>query len=1161
MFTHLPLFLDEDDYNHIDSILNPDSIHQAFVNGYKLLQSPAGFAIKKIFLRDPLGFTFMALKKLKTLQVSDKFEIVDGFIMTKDRKNLLLFIVPQNPSTETIQNQKLLNGIDIVISKINRNFNNKVYGETLGTIVYATSNAKRIKKDIFLSIIVAFVLISSLIGWYFKSWKIPLMSLLPAIFGGALALAILYLIKGQISTIALGIGSVLLGLIVDYALYLINQFRKKGDIIVVLKDLSFSILLCSITTAGAFLGMLFLQSSVLRDLGLFASFSVFGAAIFSLIILPHIIEHIEQDNTVSRPNLIDRIASIQFEKSLFFVVLLFSSLLVAMFFVSRVDFETDMHSLNYIPNKLKSTEQKFDRIADASLSTIYIVAMGENLNDALKINEKNITKLRELESNGLVQTMSGCNLLLFSDSLQQVKIQRWKLFWNEKRNAILKTNMEAASKVFKFKNGVFDDFLKLPGKQYNLLNPDEIKDIKTQFLSDFINESNGSVMISTLLKVENENREKVFKSLEKSTDLVYFDKQLITKIFVENVHSDFELLVKFSMVFVTFLLLLAFGRIEIGIITALPMFASWLLSLGFMGFTSIRFNIFNIIVSSFIFGLGVDYSILMMRGILSNYKTGIQDTTTYKTSIILSSLTTLIGIGALFFAVHPALRSIAGISVFGVFAVVIISFTVQPLLSNWFLSNRLLTKQHPITFWIFLRTFITWGNIVLVAILQVLFGGIIFILFPLSNKKKRFLFHWLFSKLCKLYISTTFPTNSKIFNPYKENFHRPAVIISNHQSLIDTPFFLQLYPKILILTNNWVWHSPVFGPVARMASYYNAEDGIDGILQMLSDKVKEGYSILVFPEAHRYNDNQIHRFHKGAFYLAEKLQIDILPIVIFGTGEFLRSGQFFGRPSGIRMKILERYAPLKVSNESDYLESSKQFRRLYTREYEELMAKEGIGRYYRKKLLLTYVFKSPVIEWYLRVKMVLEGYYQSYNELIPRNGEILDLGCGYGFLCYMLSFTSPNRKIIGVDYDPDKIQVALKGYSRSENMNFICEDLTRYSFESKDAIILGDVLHYLAKEDQKNLLDKCIKNLRPGGMIIIREADSDSTKLHGRTKLTELFSTKILGFNKTMDDQKSLHFTTIEELRKVAESHHLQLEVISSSQHTSNALLIIRRSS
>jgi hypothetical protein len=278
------------------------------------------------------------------------------------------------------------------------------------------------------------------------------------------------------------------------------------------------------------------------------------------------------------------------------------------------------------------------------------------------------------------------------------------------------------------------------------------------------------------------------------------------------------------MIFVTLLLLFSLGRVELTLIAATPMFFSWLLTLGFMGLTGIRFNIINIIVSSFIFGLGVDYSILMLRGMLHEAKYGTRELTSYKASVILSSATTLIGVGALFFAQHPAIHSIALVSVIGIVLVVVIAFSIQPLITNACLDDRLSRKKFPVTLRIFIKSVITWGDIVIVAIILTITGLVLRFLVPIPKKKKEQIFHKLFQVLCRIYIQVTFPPRSrKIINIYGETFKKPAVIISNHQSLIETPAFLRLHPKILILTNEWVYRSIVFGPVARLASFLNAD--------------------------------------------------------------------------------------------------------------------------------------------------------------------------------------------------------------------------------------------------------------------------------------------------------------------------------------------------
>lgn len=1158
-YDHLPFYLDENDYRNIDSLLAPASIHSTLEKDYKDLLSPAGFALKQIILRDPLGLTYMAMNKLKSLQAGDNFELLDGFILTKDRKNLLLFITPANPSSETSRNEKLLEGLDEILAKISNNYKHEIRGQYFGAMAVAAGNARQIKKDIFLTLAIALCLIFLLIGWYFRSWKIPLLGFLPAIFGGGLALAILYLLKGTVSAISLGIGSVILGLIVDYALYLITLFRKKGDMVKVLREMTFTLFLCSLTTAGAFLCLIFLHSSVLNDLGWFAALSVTGAAFFALVILPHFLNHNDLNKKPRTGNIIDQIAAFPFEKSKIFVVLLLVMMIISIFFLSRVRFEDDMMALNFVPGKLKNMEKDLNRITGASLKTVYLISTGKVLDDALRIQERMQKNLAKLTGSGVIHSVSGSRELLFSDSTQKARIQRWNNFWTKQRRSLLEKGLKKSAADFRFRENVFDPFLQHTARTFTVLNPVETKKLTSGILSEYVSETHDLSMITTLVKVRQEDKKEVYRAFEGKPGIVVFDKQILANHFVANVKHDFDLLVRLSIIFVTLLLLLSFGRIETGLTTALPMFASWLLTLGFMGITGIRFNIFNIIVSSFIFGLGVDYSILMMRGLLFEYRYRTPEISSYKTSILLSSSTTLFGVGALFFALHPALNSIALVSVFGIIAVVLVSYTFQPLLIRWFLLNRQQHGRYPVTIRIFFKTFITWGNIVLVAILQVILGGLIYILYPGSRKKKEYIFHWCFCQLCKAYIFITFPTNRKFQNPHREDFSEPAVIISNHQSLIETPSFLRLYPKIIILTNEWVWNSPLFGPVARMASFYNAERGIDGILDQLKEKVNEGYSILIFPEGHRYSDNRIHRFHRGAFYLAEKLKIDILPILVFGSGEFLGKGEFWGRPSGLRMKILKRVGFYDQTMGSGYLERSKCFRRFYSREYATFMEQEGTGKYYRKKLVLNYIFKGLVLEWYLRVKMRIEKYYQPYNELVPREGEILDLGCGYGFMSYMLSFTSPSRKITGVDHDAGKILVAANCILKNENLDFICEDIDRYSFGNKDAILLVDVLHYLPQKNQEELLNRCIEKLNPGGMILVREADSKEEKRHKRTKLTEVFSTRILGFNKTINESKELYFTSLENISRIIDTQGLKMEVIREPKHTSNLLLIISK--
>ena len=67
----------------------------------------------------------------------------------------------------------------------------------------------------------------------------------------------------------------------------------------------------------------------------------------------------------------------------------------------------------------------------------------------------------------------------------------------------------------------------------------------------------------------------------------------------------------------------------------------------------------------------------------------------------------------------------------------------------------------------------------------------------------------------------------------------------------------------------------------------------------------------------------------------------------------------------------------------------------------------------------------------------MEDNYRLFNRLVPVKGQITDIGCGFGPLCYMLSQLSEEREITGIDYDEDKIAVAQQGWLRTLHLQFV----------------------------------------------------------------------------------------------------------------------------
>ena len=68
--------------------------------------------------KDPVGISFLGLKKLQQFQYDDNFELYDNYIVTKDYKHLMMFITPAYPPNNTGKNALLLKGLDNVIDRL-----------------------------------------------------------------------------------------------------------------------------------------------------------------------------------------------------------------------------------------------------------------------------------------------------------------------------------------------------------------------------------------------------------------------------------------------------------------------------------------------------------------------------------------------------------------------------------------------------------------------------------------------------------------------------------------------------------------------------------------------------------------------------------------------------------------------------------------------------------------------------------------------------------------------------------------------------------------------------------------------------------------------------------------------------------------------------------
>lgn len=1154
---NLPVFLEEKDYEALEKLIQPSQLDSTLAGHYATLQSPASLVLKNNILRDPIGISPYALKRMEGLQFDDNFELEDGYIFTKDRKHLLMFVSPAGKSSETAMNAALVDSLDHAIKAIKTASSGKVYAEYFGGTAVAVANAKQVKSDTWLTISITLIALFLFITFFFRRIEAFFVIFIPVAFGGAFALAMLYFIKGDISGIAIGAGSIILGIAMDYAIHFYTHFKHTGSAEQTVRDLSFPLTLGSVTTIGALMSLLFVKSEALNDFGMFAAFSLLGAALFTLILFPHLMRKKNQLwPTEKKKNIIERFAAYPFEKNKLLIAVILIVCVASLFTAPKVEFESDMMKMNYVTEDLAKAEKNLNAISNEQLKNIFLVSAGENLNDALAKNEKHLTLLRKLDEEGRIARFSTISNVLLSREEQMKRIKRWNDFWTEEKKDKLKADLISKSAVYKFRESAFTPFYELLEKSFIPITEKSFGEMRAGLLDNYISGDGTETTVSTVIKVSEEQEDEIVELFEKNTDLTVFNKKSLTNKFIAIIRDNFNLILGISAMLVLIMLILSYGRLELALISYIPMVLSWLCILGMMGAFGIKFNIINIIVSTFIFGLGDDYSIFMTDALMNEYKTGKKDLVSHRTGIFISAITTLIGIGVLIFAKHPALQSIGLITIIGMFSVLIISNTILPALFRFFITNRTDSKRVPFTLLSLLQSLFAFAWFTAACIIMMPLGFIIVKFLPLPKKTRLTVFHWLRHMFNKSMIYVNIHVRKKIFNASNENFDKPAIVIANHHSVIDSLLLQALNPKLVLLVNDWVWNSPFMGPIVRLGGFIPKSAGYEDSLDKIKDLIANGYSLAIFPEGSRSITPKIGRFHKGAFYIAERLNLDIVPVIIHGTAFVQgKDDSFLLKPGKITVNYLPRIAAMDQHHGKDYNERTKSISKYFKEEYAKMREQIENVDYYANRLSKNYIYKGPVLEWYMRIKLKLEDNYRLFDSLLPKKGLITDIGCGYGFLPYMLSFMSAERIVIGTDYDEEKIAVATNCFSRNKNLSFYVSDATGADdLQFSDAFVLSDILHYLPSFEQEKLLLKCFLRLKPGGMILLRDADSSLKSRHLGTRYTEFFSTNF-GFNKT---KNQLEFVSGDFIRQIAERNNMVIEAIDNTKLTSNITYVIK---
>ncbi len=154
---------------------------------------------------------------------------------------------------------------------------------------------------------------------------------------------------------------------------------------------------------------------------------------------------------------------------------------------------------------------------------------------------------------------------------------------------------------------------------------------------------------------------------------------------------------------------------------------------------------------------------------------------------------------------------------------------------------------------------------------------------------------------------------------YRAKNAGPCIYVANHQSMVDILAIFALDTPFLWVSKVENFYMPFLGWNMWLNRYVPLRRGhLPSIMRMVRTchaRLREGHSLFVFPEGTRSPDGNLIPFFPGAFRLAVRFQVPIVPVVVDGTGEILPKGQGYIRPRPVLLRVMDPIHPKDVAND------------------------------------------------------------------------------------------------------------------------------------------------------------------------------------------------------------------------------------------------------
>jgi len=392
---------------------------------------------------------------------------------------------------------------------------------------------------------------------------------------------------------------------------------------------------------------------------------------------------------------IEKINNYPFDRNPYVVIGLCILIVIGFAFSGKVEFDNDLKRIGYESDELHKSENLYSEKNDHGGQQEYFAVIAPTLDEALDANKELSSVLDSMRNAGdLIAYTPVVSILFQSEAEQQRRIEAWKRYWTPAKISQAMAAVKGAAVRNELSPDIFVPFQAMVEADYEPGDLYTAEVIPDGLLCNFIEENGGNFLIFNTTQLTKEKMWPVGDRVAAMPNAVVVDPFYYTADMLDMLHTDYNTTLLISAIFVFVVLLLSFRNLVISLIAFLPMFLSWYMVQGWMAIFGLPFNMVNIVVSTFIFGIGVDYSIFVMQGLIAAQRgEGSRLLEYHKVAVFFSAFVLIVVMVSMLCATHPTITSIGNSTIIGMLSTIMITYTLQPLLFRWAMKWPYMRKR------------------------------------------------------------------------------------------------------------------------------------------------------------------------------------------------------------------------------------------------------------------------------------------------------------------------------------------------------------------------------------------------------------------------------------------------------------------------------------